>query len=174
MDFDLLYLSELDPTWNNGELAFFTNPEAAWLANPVAQSACLIDGAAATAGSPSTSCSGAPGPGAGCTRSPGTRAPAAAPKETSLWAARSLAALHRRGLARRTMGNDALCGAPIATFLPKTQYKLSMFFPLPETTRGHVIGESTLRWGMGRSIPAVGEDHLYILWRWNDCCAVVF
>jgi conjugal transfer pilus assembly protein TraU len=100
-------------------------------------------------------------------------------KETSLWATRSLAALHRRGLARRTMGNDALCGAPIAPFMPKTQYKFSMFFPVPETTRGHAIGESTLRWGISkhgteRTIPAVGEDHLYILWRWNDCCAVFF
>jgi conjugal transfer pilus assembly protein TraU len=174
VDFDLLYLSELDPTWNSSELAFFTNPEAAFVANPIAQSACLIDGAAATVGEPRDElfwCAGTWGwlyPFSGHMTSRGHV------KETSLWAARSLAALHRRGLARRTMGNDALCGAPIATFLPKTQYKLSMFFPVPETKRGHAIGESTLRWGMGRSIPAVGEDHLYILWRWNDCCAVVF
>src|SRR5260364_154252 len=29
MDLDVLYFSELDPTWNNDELAFFTNPQAA-------------------------------------------------------------------------------------------------------------------------------------------------
>src|SRR5260363_237253 len=34
MDLDVLYFSELDPTWNNDELAFFTNPEAAAVANP--------------------------------------------------------------------------------------------------------------------------------------------
>jgi conjugal transfer pilus assembly protein TraU len=34
-----------------------------------------------------------------------------------------------------------------------------------------VIGESPLTWGEWRNIPAVGEDHLYLLWRWNDCCA---
>ena len=33
-------------------LAFYTNPEAAWLANPVALAACLADAAAASAGSP--------------------------------------------------------------------------------------------------------------------------
>jgi conjugal transfer pilus assembly protein TraU len=174
-DFDLLYLSELDPTWNNDELAFFTNPEAAWLANPVALSACLADAASATAGTPIDAlfwCAGSWGnlyPFAGRGPTLGSRA-----RETSLSAARSLAALHRRGLARRTMGNDALCESPIAPFIPKSQYKLSMFYPLPETQRAHVIGESPLRWGEWRNIPGVGEDHLYLLWRWNDCCAVAF
>lgn len=65
VDFDILYLSELDPTWNSGELAFFTNPEAAWLANPVALAACLADAAAASAGTPIDSlfwCAGTLGP----------------------------------------------------------------------------------------------------------------
>ena len=171
-DFDVLYLSELDPTWNHDELAFFTSPEAAWLANPVALSACLADAAAATAGTPIDAlfwCAGSwgnlyPFTGRGPTLGARTR-------ESSLAGARSLAALHRRGLARRTMGTDALCESPIAPFLPKSQYKLSMFYPLPETQRAHVIGESPLRWGEWRNIPAIGEDHLYLLWRWNDCCA---
>jgi conjugal transfer pilus assembly protein TraU len=174
VDFDLLYLSELDPTWNSSELAFFTNPEAAFVSNPIAQSACLIDGAAATVGEPRDELFWCAGTWGWLYPFSGHQSARGRVKETSLWATRSLAALHRRGLARRTMGNDALCGAPIATFLPKTQYKFSMFFPVPETTRGHAIGESTLRWGMNRTIPAVGEDHLYILWRWNDCCAVFF
>jgi conjugal transfer pilus assembly protein TraU len=174
VDFDVLYLSELDPTWNNSELAFFTNPEAAFVANPIAQSACLVDGAAATLGEPRDELFWCAGTWGWLYPFSGHQSARGRPRETSLWAARSLAALHRRGLARRTMGSDALCSAPIAPFLPKSQYKLSMFFPLPETQRGHVIGESPVRWGMWRNIPAVGEDHLYILWRWNDCCAVVF
>lgn len=174
-DFDVLYLSELDPTWNNDELAFFTNPEAAWLSNPVALAACLADAAAASAGRPIDSlfwCAGTWGnlyPFAGRGPTVGART-----RETSLAAARSIAALHRRGLSRRTMGNDALCSAPIAPFIPKSQYKLSMFYPLPETQRAHVIGESPLRWGEWRNVPGPGEDHLYLLWRWNDCCAVFF
>ena len=118
VDFDILYLSELDPTWNSSELAFFTNPEAAWLANPVALAACLADAAAASAGTPIDSlfwCAGTWGllyPFSGTTPNYGSR-----PSETSLSAARALAALHRRGLARRTMGDDALCGAPIDPFL---------------------------------------------------------
>jgi conjugal transfer pilus assembly protein TraU len=172
VDFDILYLSELDPTWNNSELAFFTNPEAAWLASPVALAACLADAAAASAGAPIDSlfwCAGTWGllyPLSGTMPNYGAR-----PSETSLSAARALAALHRRGLARRTLGDDALCRAPIEPFLPKRQYRLSMFYPLPEARSNHVIGESVFRWGSWRSLPGPGEDHLYLLWRWNDCCA---
>lgn len=33
------------------------------------------------------------------------------------------------------------------------------------------IGKSTLVTGEWRSIPAVGEDYVYLLWQWVDCCA---
>jgi conjugal transfer pilus assembly protein TraU len=173
MDVDILYLSELDPTWNNGELAFFTNPEAAWLAHPAAQAACLADATAATAGAPIDAlfwCAGTWGnlyPFTGTQPNLGSD-----PRETSLAAARSLAALHRRGMARRTMGNDAVCKAPIDFFVKKSAYKLTMFYPLPETQQAHVIGQSTFTWGESRTIPGPGEHQLYLLWRWNDCCAI--
>jgi len=69
------------------------------------------------------------------------------------------------------MGDDVLCGAPLAPFLPKSQYKLSQFYPLPEAESSHVIGASPFTWGVWRTLPGPGEDHLYVLWRWNDCCA---
>jgi conjugal transfer pilus assembly protein TraU len=40
------------------------------------------------------------------------------------------------------------------------------------TTAGsHPIGQTTFAWGEWRVIPAVGEDAIYVLWRWHDCCA---
>ncbi|MGQ8512809.1 MULTISPECIES: TraU family protein [Gammaproteobacteria] len=42
--------------------------------------------------------------------------------------------------------------------------------PVPETNSSHVIGESTLTWGLARTIPAIGQDPIYTIWRWNDCC----
>ena len=148
VDLDLLYLSELDPTWNNDELAFFTNPEAAWLANPIALAACMADAVAASAGHPHRRavlvCRDL---GRDVSRSPGTGARGRGPARPVWRRPVSLAALHRRGLARRTMGDDAMCDAPIAPFIPKSQYKLSMFYPMPETQRAHVIGESPLHLG---------------------------
>ena len=60
------------------------------------------------------------------------------------------------------MGNSALCRPVIEPMLPKSQYKMSMFFPVPETESAHVIGESTMKWGEWRTIPGAGEDALYI------------
>lgn len=171
-ELDILHFSELDPTWSNSELAFFTHPEAAWLTSPPALAACLADGVSATAGTPLDElfwCAGTWGliyPFAGAQPTLGSR-----PRATSLSATRTMAALHRRGLARRTMGDAALCRAPIELVMPKSQYKFSMFYPLPQANSSHVIGESPFRWGIHRTYPGAGEDHLYILWRWQDCCA---
>jgi hypothetical protein len=49
-DFDIIQLSEIDPTWTNDELAFFVNPEAAAVANPIAQAACTADAALGVVG----------------------------------------------------------------------------------------------------------------------------
>lgn len=171
-DLDLMYLSEVDPTWNSDELAFFTNPEAAAVANPIAQEACAVDAVSSNSGAPLDSmwwCAGSWGPvyplsgnGAGYN---GTI------QDSSLKTVKVLAAIHRRGLGFTTMGEDAMCEANRSPFLPKAQYKFSMIYPMPETSRAHLIGESTLIWGNNRKVPTTGEDPIYIIWRWNDCCS---
>jgi len=84
------------------------------------------------------------------------------------------------------MGNDVMCKAKIWPTIDKAQYRFSTFFPEAEvsgafklsdtTTRhlkgSHVIGESTYLWGEWRNKPGVGEDFVYLVWRWTDCCAI--
>ena len=171
MDLDMMYMSELDPTWNNDELAFFTNPESAAVANPIAAAACPADAISSTAGFPMDSlfwCAGSwgliyPLSGNQYTLS-------SIVKNTSLLKVKTLMALHRRGLAHRTMGADAMCKGVIDPTMSKEMYKYTLLHPLPETTDSHVTGESTFTWGMNRTIPAIGEDLIYTIWRWNDCC----
>lgn len=171
MDLDLMYFSEIDPTWNNSELAFFTNPEVAIVANPVAALACMTDAASSALGKPIDSmfwCAGSWGSlyplsghqngGKGVIR------------DSSLLTVRAIAALHRRGLAWKTMGAETMCRGVICPTLPKSQYKFSLLHPVPEAKSAHVIGESTLKWGLGKTIPAIGQDPVYTIWRWNDCC----
>lgn len=170
-DFDVMYFSELDPTWHNEELAFFTHMESAAVTSVAASAACVADAAASTAGKPIQAlfwCAGAWGnlyPIAGV-----DAAHNGVLDFTSLYKSRVLAALHRRGLAWRTMGSDAMCRGKIDVILPKTQYKFTLFHPIPETKSSHVMGESTIRWGINRTIPSVGEDPTYMVWRWNECC----
>lgn len=171
IDIDLMFFSEIDPTWNLDELAFFATPESALVSNPVAITACTADAVSSTAQSPIESmfwCAGAWGSmypltgnvtgGLGIIRG------------SSLQKARVLNLLHRRGVVRDTVGKESMCYPKVRTTLPKSNYKFTMFFPVPETKRAHMFGESSLVWGAGRTIPAVGDDPVYVIWRWKDCC----
>jgi conjugal transfer pilus assembly protein TraU len=188
---DMMYMSELDPTWNVDELAFFMNPEAVIFANPLAVAACVVDCATITVSQPITSlfwCAGCWGnlyPFTGNIASD-----ASAPRDTSLLTARVLASLHRKALAHKTYGDDALCGGQIYPMIPKQQYKLSTLFPLAEADSEriessdasgiihskildkccHWIGESPFKWGEHRTIPGTGEDYVYLIWRYTECC----
>ncbi len=171
-DIDVLFLSEVDPTWNNDEIAFFTNPEAALVNNPVASVACIPDAISATLmKKPIQSlfwCAGSWGNMYPLTGS--MTGDASSIESSSLSLARVLYALHRRGMMMITMGDDALCKGVYTPHMPKTQYKFSMMWPVPENHSSHVTGEAVIRWGTGRSIPVTGEDFIYMVFSWNDCC----
>lgn len=170
VDFDIMYISELDPTWNDDQLAFFTNPEAAAVANLPAQAACVADAVHTATGETNDVfwwCAGSWG---SMYPMSGHAGNAGFVSNTSLASARAIGALHRRGLALRTMGKSAMCKAVIEPMVPKSQYKMSMFFPVAEAKTAHVIGETVVKWGSARMIPAYGEDAVYVVWRWNDCC----
>jgi conjugal transfer pilus assembly protein TraU len=170
---DMMYMSELDPTWNIDELAFFMNPEAVVFANPLAVAACTVDCATTTVSKPMASlywCAGCWGnlyPFTGNIASDSSP-----PRDTSLLTARVLASLHRKALAHKTYGDEALCSGQIYPMLPKQQYKLSTLFPIAEANGNccHWIGESSFKWGEFRTLPGVGEDYVYLLWRYTDCC----
>ena len=172
MDLDVVYLSEIDPTWNNDEIAFFTHPEAALMTSPTAVSSCIEDAFSADEGKPVDDlywCAGAWG----------TLFPVSGKvlsregimKTASLLSVRALYELHYRGIEWRSMGIDAMCGGTIDDYLPKSQYRFQVFHPVAETDDNHALGEPVRNWGEGRVIPAVGEDPVFLIWRWLDCCA---
>lgn len=172
VDIDILFLSEVDPTWSDDTIAFFTNPEAVIFGNPIAALACIPDATSATfLQKPIQSlfwCAGSWGSMYPLT---GNHASSyGGVHDSSLFTARMLTALHRRGFLKTTYGEDALCDSSVTATLPKTQYKITMLYPVPETKSAHVIGESTLMWGASRQVPVTGEDFIYLIWTWNDCC----
>lgn len=171
VDLDAMYLSEVDPTWNHDELAFFTNPEMVLFATALTTISCIPDGFTSLFGKPMESlfwCAGSWGP---IVPLVGTiPAPRETLAATSALMAKVLYILHRRAVEWRSMGEDAMCGGEISTYLPKTMYRFSLFWPVPETDSNHPFGQSDLIWGLGRTRPATGEDPVYIIWRWLDCC----
>ncbi len=170
VDFDLMNLSEVDPSWNHPELAALLSPDLAAYANPAAMNACTADGLAALNSQPMDNlhwCAGSWGnlyPLSGFTSTYGHFA-----DNTSLLATRALAKIHRIGLGRKTIGEDAQCHSKITPWLPKSQYKMSMFWPEPEKQKAHWIGASAATWGMHRH-PLGKDDAMYLLWQYRDCC----
>jgi conjugal transfer pilus assembly protein TraU len=171
MDLDVLYASELDPTWNNPELSLLTTPEAALFATPDVIAGCAADAAAASTFQPLLPiywCAGSWGqvfPYSGFSQFNGSP-----PREAATVATRALAALERRGLELLTMGDPAVCSAIPWPTLVKNQYKLEQIYPVPEIEFNHWIGATTFTWGEWRNIPAVGEDFVQTVWKWRDCC----
>lgn len=78
---------------------------------------------------------------------------------------------HEFGL--QTVGDAALCGGVPSPFMQKSQYRVSMVYPVPEVTSNHAIGANTAKWGLGHSFHGPGDEHVYLLWEWEDCCLPV-
>lgn len=174
-DIDLLYMSELDPMWNDPVVAMYGNPLSVFGASIVAQAACSADAVAAGLGAPIDDlfwCGGT---------WTSTMAPytgyehAQGPVQfTSSTAQKLLAMNAARGISRRYVGNDALCRPQYSPMLKRSHYRWQAAWPRPEGRRNHGSGESVLRWGAGRTVPGLTDTPVYLRWSWTDCCATLF
>ena len=172
-EFDLTYLTELDPLWNDDETAFILNPEAALFGNPIAQAACAVDCGLSSAGFGQDSlfwCAGCQGsiyPFSGS-----IPAHVGGVQASLLALQRMIAKLHREGLLWGTVGANAWCDRYPMPIIKKTQYKTQMVYPIPSTgsKQCHPLGRSEVLWGSGKEFPYSGEDFGYLVWRKRSCC----
>lgn len=135
VDMDLLYISEIDPLWNNDMLSLILSPESIIFANPAAKAWCAADCVSSTVDEQSEDTYGC----AGCDGSlyplTGTIFPQPDPVAgSSLITQRVLALLHRKGLAHKTIGDAAMCKPEFYPTIPRSQYKFSMLYPVPEAS----------------------------------------
>lgn len=171
--FDMTYISELDPLWDDDELAFILNPEAVLFANPIAQAACAADSIKASItdfGIDSLFwCSGSQGSVYPLT---GAYANHIGGVDTSLALVhRHVFKMHRELLAKDTSTIGAMCMNQPQPILRKNQYKQQMLFPIPQTQHGYGFGAPSIIWGAGKEFPYEGEDFSYLVWRKRTCCA---
>ena len=171
VDMELQYISEPDPMWTDNLLSALLTPESALFTNPAAMAACSAE-CTALAASPDAidlhwcaGCWGGTYPFTGHANHNGSRI-----KHSSLIATKALAALHRRGLAYDTVGSAEACDTKFAPSIIKSQYRFGMMYPSPEASSNHYIGASTLLWGETRQRAAAGSNHVYVGYRFQDCC----
>jgi conjugal transfer pilus assembly protein TraU len=177
--FDVAYLSELDPTWDDEKLQSLLNPESFLFGNPMAQAACAIDCASATLDTASdrlfwcTGCYGNLYPWGGTNADH-----VGGVQNGSLLTARILAKMHRTSFTKSTSTNNAspngtICRKETCLKLKKSQYKLQMVYP--RASRGPIgcwpLGMSDTMYSPGNEYPWDGQDWSYVIWRKRNCCA---
>lgn len=170
-DLDVLYMSELDPLWNDDNLTLLFNAEAALFANPAAQLACVADCTAATYKKPldqlfwCAGCEGSLYPLNG-----NVAHHVGAIQASALLVHRVIAKMHRM-LQQKGYEEDEFCMAKPMPIIKKSLYKTQLSYPIPQTKGPcHPLGRSNLVWGAGKSFPKSGEDFVYLIWMKKQCC----
>lgn len=169
--FDIAYLTELDPFWDDEETGFILNPEAILFANPVAQAACSADCVAASTGFPMDSlfwCGGCQG---GLYPFSGSIGSQVGGVQASLLSVQKIIAkLHRELMLWGTTGKEAFCNKYPMPIIRKTQYKTQMVYPIAITHDCQPLGRTEVGWGASKEFPYRGEDFGYLIWRKRSCC----
>ena len=172
-DFDIMFPSELDPTWNDSEFAFIQNPEATLFSSPPAREACALDATRALAGTAVDSlfwCQGAQGstyPLTGFVANQSSPISAAA-----LLAERADFKLHRLGAIKDSVGKDspAICKTYKSALLPKSRYRYQLVNTLPDARQCQPFGRSVITWEAGHTYPSDGDNFGFLIWRKRNCC----
>lgn len=176
-DIDVLFISEIDPTWNDDVLAMILSPEALILSNPIALAACAADSLAAATYFPIDAlfwCAGSAGylyPMDGNVSGAGNDI-----QRSALLTYRMLAKLSRVGLELWSSANGpAICVDLPTGLIVKSQYKFQLLYPIPSfrSVIGsccYPMGRTSMMWGNAKEVPAVGEDFVFLMWKLQNCC----
>lgn len=178
--FDVAYLTELDPLWNDDELTRIMNPDVYLFANLPAQAACAADCVAATTGFSTNYfywCAGCQGSMYPLNGRVGAHVGGV--QASSLIVQRLAAKMHRQGLMWAAHGESGQCGYYPLPLMDKTAYKYQMLYPIPQTQKimgrcCQPFGRSTILWGAGKEFPFNGEDFVYQIFRKRNCCQGAF
>lgn len=173
---DLAYMTELDPLWDDSVTTFFLNPDASLFANPAAAAACAADCLAATSSLPVSElywCAGCHGGIFPLTGWVGSHVHF--PQASSLLVARFTMKLHRSGLQWAAYGEKGQCGPYLEPIMDKRVYRTQMMYPSRTTGKQdgrccYPMGASTSLWHAGKTWASGGEDAAYLIYRKRDCC----
>jgi conjugal transfer pilus assembly protein TraU len=171
--FDIAYLTEVDPTWNDDLLALILYPETLLFGNLPAQLSCIADSVASNIGLPLS-------PLFWCMGSWGSTYPVSGHVTDDQLVQASLAAASR--LIYRMSRIGAICdtGLYLCSCIPtpiwvKHNYRFSIAKPVTGF-QCIPVGRSALIWGIAKNPPFMGtgdscDNFLYMIFRKRACCA---
>ena len=168
---DIAYMTEFDPLWGDDVKTSILNPEALLFANPIAMAACTVDCLTSSVGLSNDSmfwCAGCQGclyPMSGTTTYHNGGVGTA-----QLTVTKFIAKMHRQLMLWGYYGSAGLCGKYPMPVIKKSQYRMQMVYPIPETSSCKRIGQTEVLWQAGKEYPIWGEDFTFLIWRKRDCC----
>ncbi|WP_187648686.1 TraU family protein [Nitrosophilus labii] len=168
--FDVAYITEVDPLWNDDMLSAIINPEALLFGNPITNMACIADSVAAQINAPLDPlfwCKGSWGNAYPLTGNTNTKDYV---EDSASVAASIIYKLHRQLILWGSWGQLGLCGYYPAPIWRKSAYRMQIMAPIPHPIATG-IGQSGLLWSYGKNIPFVGDNFNYLLFKKRECCA---
>lgn len=171
-EFDVAYLTELDPSWIDSEMSLVLNPETILFANPIAQVSCAADSISSTfLNKPINAlfwCAGAQGSHYPLT---GFVDYNYSPVQTSLLLTERLNyKLHRLQLINdSTPDYPKICSAQNYWVIPKNRYRYEMVNQVADGKHCYPSGHSTLTWEAGKIKSHTLEQYGYLVWRKRNC-----
>lgn len=171
---DLAYLSELDPLWDDTVTSFLLSPDAALFTSAASGGACAVDCATALLGTSINTlywCSGCQGrvfPLSGW-----MAAMTGSVQAWHLMAHRFAQKLTREGVLFSGHGARGQCGPYMQPLFQKDVWRTQLVYPSRNASGSSCcqpLGRSTALLGPYKTTPMTGEDGAILLWRKRDCC----
>jgi len=169
-DFDIGYITEVDPLWNDDELSAMINPEAILFGNIIAQTACIADAVSANAGLPIDSLFW-------CFGSHGSAYPMTGHVGDNNYVQANMAVAERlvSKLSRQSLiwdGATDLCTKVLMPIVKKSHWR----FQIAKPVKGSQVvpfGRTSLIWGTAKNpTTGMGDNFLFVGFRKRACCAM--
>lgn len=171
-NFDPLWITELDPSGNDDELAMILHPESFLYNNIVAQAACAADCASSsTQGKPidmlhwCAGCQGSMYP-----MNSNVNAHIGGVQASLNVAEKITYKMHRQGMSHQTSSDNIkeICTKKLAPMIKKSHYRYQLVNP--DVGSCAPFGKTTNVFEANKETPIVGEDFGYLIWRKKSCC----
>lgn len=171
-DFDIAYLTELDPTWQDSEMSFVLSPESSLFSNPIAQGACAFDSISSSLNNTPVDklfwCAGSQGthyPLTGHVNSP------ISPVQTALLLTERMNyKMHRQSLISDSSPKQGeICIEHHYPVTPKSRYRYEIVNQVPDGKHCYPSGHTTLDMEAGKIRMHTQDQYGFLVWRKRNC-----
>lgn len=171
-DFDIAYMTELDPSWNDSEMAFVLNPESVLFGNSIAQGACAADTAAVLSNNlPIDTLFWCAGSNGSMYPLSGELTHAQSPIDAGILAVERMDfKLHRLGMIKDSVPkNGSVCEESTELFMPKSRYRYEMVNQVVDGKHCYPFGYPAVTWESGHLKPNKAHQFGFLIWRKRNC-----